>query len=457
MQKSVAVKVGQRFPLTIKRLGINGEGIGYFKRKITFIPGALPGEEVVAEITHVSERFLNAKIHQFRKKSPARVQPKDPQFGRVGGIELEDLAYPEQLKFKQDVIVQSLEKFKPAGYKNYQIKPSLGMKVPYYYRNKAQFQVREINRRVMAGLFAPNSHKLIDLKTFATQTDLTMKVMRKLVALIQQFEIPVYNEKKNTGCIKTLVLRQSFATDEIQVTFVTNTPQIPRLNTLLNAMTRQLPEVTSIVQNINPGRTSLIWGDETKVIAGNETITEEINGRKYELSARAFFQLNPTQTAKLYQLAGDALELNDQDTLVDAYCGVGTIGIALADQVKAVRGMDITPASIEDAKKNAALNNVTNVTYEVGKAEDLLPKWLKEGFKPTALVVDPPRTGLDDKLIAAILENQPKKFVYVSCNPSTMARDLVRLTEKYSVEWIKPVDMFPQTARVEAVVKLKLK
>ncbi|MDT3392758.1 MAG: 23S rRNA (uracil(1939)-C(5))-methyltransferase RlmD, partial [Bacillota bacterium] len=216
-----------------------------------------------------------------------------------------------------------------------------------------------------------------------------------------------------------------------------------------------MPQITSIMQNLNQGRTSLIWGEETFNLAGDDYITETLSGLTFKLSARAFFQLNPAQTAKMYALAREALQLAPHESLVDAYCGVGTIGLSLADTASEVRGMDIVPAAIADAQENANLNHIDNAKYEVGKAEELLPQWLAAGFAPDALVVDPPRTGLDQALLHAILDSRPQKFVYISCNPSTLARDLVRLSEVYAVDYIQSIDMFPQTARVEAVVRLE--
>lgn len=451
------VAVGQRFPLTIKRIGINGEGIGYYKHKIVFIPGALPEEVVVAEVTNVAPRFIEAKVHKLRQASPQRVTPKDATYGQVGGIELEHLSYPGQLAFKKDVVIQALEKFKPHGYAKYNITDTVGMENPWHYRNKAQFQVREIDGHLAAGLYAPSSHTLIDLPEFATQTALTMKIIRTVLALVESLGIPVFDETKNAGILKTLVVRESFATGEAQLIFITNSPKLPQKHALLTAIQAELPEVVSIMQNVNKGKNVLVWGDQTLHLAGQETIMETLNGVHFELTARAFFQLNPIQTAKMYNLVRDALALTPEDRLVDAYCGVGTIGLSLSKQVAEVRGMDTITDSIEAAKHNAAINNIQNVEYEVGAAEDLLPKWLDNGFVPTALVVDPPRTGLDQKLIDAILDSRPLKFVYVSCNPSTLARDLKALVHTYQVEKIQPLDMFPQTARVEAVVTLTLK
>ncbi|MDN7145485.1 23S rRNA (uracil(1939)-C(5))-methyltransferase RlmD [Liquorilactobacillus mali] len=447
------LSLGKRFPLTIKRLGINGEGIGYFKHKVVFVEGALPGEVVVAEVVEDNGRYATAKIHHIRTRSPHRIEKKDEY--DVGGIELEHLEYGEQLKFKSDVVSQALEKFKPQGYQKFKLLPTIGMEHPFEYRNKAQFQVRKtFDGKVIAGLYKRGTHELVDLPTFTTQRPLTMKVIRKICKFFEDLEIPIYDERNNSGIIKTIVVRESFATGEVQVVFITNSEKLPKKRLLLEKINNNLPEVTSILQNINKGKTSLIWGESTKLLSGNEYITEKLGNVEFKLSARAFFQLNPYQTQKMYEEVKKALDLGKNEKLVDAYCGVGTIGLFVANDTNEVRGMDITPEAIEDAKLNAELNEQKNFSYTVGKAEDLIPEWQQSGFVFDALVVDPPRTGLDAKLIKTILKAKPRKFVYVSCNPSTLARDLKELTQAYYVEYIQSIDMFPQTARCEAVVKL---
>ncbi|GEK29391.1 23S rRNA (uracil(1939)-C(5))-methyltransferase RlmD [Furfurilactobacillus siliginis] len=453
--EEVQVEVGQRFPLTIKRLGINGEGIGYYKRKITFVPGALPDEVVVVEVTHVAAHFLNASLRQVREASPHRVEPHDAKAGEVGGFELEHLAYPQQLEFKRDVIQQSLERYKPRGWQHFTLKPTIGMENPYHYRNKAQFQVRQLeDGTIIAGLYKEGTHDLVDLPEAGTQNEATLTVIRELVKMLGELEVPIYDEEHGSGIIKTLVTRSSEATGEVQVTFVTNSKKLPRKRQLLELIKKRLPQVVSVMQNVNPGKTSLVWGDETVKLTGQDYITEELLGHKFQLSPRAFLQLNPKQTTKLYQEAIKALGLTRANRLVDAYSGVGTIGLTLADKLGEVRGMDTIPEAIDDANRNAALNDIDNAEYFTGTAESLLPQWVANGWRPDALVVDPPRAGLDETMIDTILQVRPEKFVYISCNPSTLAKDLVELGEAYRVDYIQSIDMFPQTARVEAVVKL---
>ena len=456
-KQDITVNVGDRFPLTIRRLGVNGHGIGYFKHKVCFVPGALPGEVVVAEVTKVMPRFLEAKIHRLRRTNKHRVTPRDSYADVAGGFELENLAYPEQLKFKRQVVLDSLSKFKPYGYRNYDVRPTIAAPAEYGYRNKAQFQVRLVDGHVAAGLYKPDSHDLVDMQECAVQMPQTMHVMRTMVKLIEKLNIPVYDEEHNSGIIKTLAVRESWTTGELQLTIITNTPKLIHKHQLLDAIKEQLPEVVSVMQNVNPGDTPLVWGDQTIHWAGAETITESLMGLDFKLSARSFLQLNPAQTEVLYEEAAKALELSPDDTLIDAYAGIGTIGLSLASRVKDVRGMEIIPEAVDDANENARLNGITNAHYEVGKAEEILPKWQEAGLNFDALVVDPPRAGLDDNLIKAILKTKPRKFAYVSCGMASLARNLRRLTSVYHVDYIQPIDMMPQTARCEAVVKLSLR
>ncbi len=453
----VKIELKQQFPLTIKKIGINGEGVGFFKRKIVFVPGALAGEEVVVEVTKVHPKFTEARIKKIRKKSQQRTKAPCPVYELCGGCQLQHLSYEGQLDAKRDIVLQSLERHTKLKLEDMDIRPTIGMDNPWHYRNKSQFQVGTQNGKVIAGLYSMNSNKLIDIDECIVQHPLTNKVTTEIKRIINDFNIPVFDEKKKLPIIKTIVTRVGFETGEVQVVLVTTEKKIPRKELLLNEIQKRLPEVVSIAQNINPKKTALVFGDETIHLSGKESIEERLEEFTYELSARAFFQLNPIQTSKLYNEAKKAAGLTGEEKVVDAYCGVGTIGLWLADGAKEIRGMDVIKEGIDDAKKNAKKFGVDHAQYFVGGAETLMPQWKNEGWRPDVAVVDPPRTGCDNKLLDTLKEVKPKTFVYVSCNPSTLAKDIDYLKKQYRVEYLQPVDMFPQTAHVEVVAKLVLK
>lgn len=449
------LQLGQTFPVTIKRIGINGEGVGYFKRQVVFIPGALPGEEVVAEVTTVKRGYAEAKLKKIRKRSSQRVTPPCPVYDQCGGCQLQHLSYEGQLEQKRDIVVQAFEKYTkiPTNI----IRPTIGMEDPWHYRNKSQLQVGKEEQTIIAGLYAQNSHRLVDISDCNIQQTSTNEVTKKVKRILERLNIPIYNERKKTGIVRTIVTRVAMQTGELQLVLITTKRDFPRKDQLVKQIQTALPHVKSIMQNVNGEKTSLIFGDETFRLAGKEVIQETLGDLSFELSARAFFQLNPVQTVKLYDEVKKAAQLTGKEKIVDAYCGVGTIGLWLAPQAAEIRGMDVIPESIEDAKKNADKHGFTHTKYVTGKAEHWLPKWVKEGWQPDVVVVDPPRTGCDEKLLDTILQVKPKKMVYVSCNPSTLARDVERLSKMYNVEYVQPVDMFPQTSHVECCALLELR
>ncbi|MEC2075319.1 23S rRNA (uracil(1939)-C(5))-methyltransferase RlmD [Metabacillus fastidiosus] len=448
---------GQTFPLTIKRLGINGEGVGYFKKQVVFVKGALPGEEVVVEATKVEPRFSEGKIKKIRKQSPFRVKAPCPIYEQCGGCQLQHLAYEQQLKEKRDIVIQSLERHTKFNIDKLDIRETIGMEDPWNYRNKSQFQVGLQNSKIIAGLYGLNSHRLIPIENCMVQHPATNKVTEEVKKILQKFNISVYDERKRKGIVRTIVTRVGFESGEVQVVLITARKEIPNKDLVIEEIKKRLPEVKSIVQNVNGNKTSLIFGEETIHLEGEEVIQETLGDVSFELSARAFFQLNPLQTVKLYDEVKKAAGLTGKEKVVDAYCGVGTIGLWLAKGASELRGMDTIKEAIEDANKNAQKHSLKNAKYVTGTAEHWLPKWIKEGWRPDVIVVDPPRTGCDRNLLDAVRKAKPKKFVYVSCNPSTLAKDLEYLSKEFKVEYVQPVDMFPHTAHVEVVSQMILK
>ena len=308
--------------------------------------------------------------------------------------------------------------------------------------------------RVLAGLYGMNSHQLVNIDQCVVQHPKTNKAVGTVKKILQKLQIPIYNEKSKKGVVRTVVARFGIQTGELQIVLITATKNLPKKEQIVDEIKKRLPEVKSLMQNINGEKTSLIFGKETINLGGNDYIQETLGDLSFELSARTFFQLNPEQTVRLYNEVKKAAELTGKEKVVDAYCGVGTIGLWVADKAAEIRGMDVIPESIEDAKKNAARHGIKHAKYVTGKAEVLLPKWTKEGWTPDVVIVDPPRTGLDGQLLDTILKVKPKKVVYVSCNPSTLAKDIQVLSKNYKVEYMQPVDMFPQTSHIETVTRL---
>lgn len=454
MNDKPSIEEGQKIPMTIKRLGINGEGIGYFKRNVVFVPGALPGEEVMAQVTTVKRNFAQARIIKVQKTSPHRQAPPCPIYEACGGCQLQHMTYDQQLVEKRDLVLQALERYLKGT--SVHVEKTIGMENPWRYRNKSQFQTRLKGTKVIAGLFAEGSHQLLDIDECIVQHPDTTVITNAVKRILEELKMPIYDGKTMKGIMRTIVVRTGIKTGEIQLVLVTTRSKIPQKELLMERLKQIDTNLVSIVQNINKEKTSLVFGDETITLFGKDTIHEELGELAFDLSARAFFQLNPTQTVKLYDEIKRAAELTGIETVVDAYCGVGTIGLWLADNAKEIRGMDVLHESVVDAKANAKAQGF-KAKYVTGTAEKWLELWSNEGFVPDVLTVDPPRTGLADSLLQTILKVKPKRFVYTSCNPSTLAKDLQQLTNIYRIEYIQPVDMFPQTAQVESVTKLVLK
>jgi len=450
------LKIDDEFLVTIKRIGINGEGIGYYKRQAVFIPGALVDEEVVAKCVKVAKGYSEAEIIRVKKKSPHRVKPHCPLHGKCGGCQMQHMSYEEQLRVKRSMLMQSIER-----YANMQIpvlekmtRPTLGMKKPYHYRNKASMPVSQDDDGLLVGLFEINSRRLIPVENCPIHYEGVNHVIRHAIELLDDFRVYPYNAKSKKGTIRHLVVRQSRSSKEVQITFVMANDSFPKMDALARELMQKCKDVRSVFMSINSGDGHEIFGKDVKLIRGKETINDTLGHLKFNLSAKSFYQLNSEQTHVLYNEVKKAAKVTKNESVIDAYCGVGTIGQFLAKDAYEVRGVDNSKDAIEDARKNAKLNSLDNISYDVGDAGVVVPKWIKAGFKPNVMIVDPPRAGLDTKMINLILNVRPRTLIYVSCNPSTLAKNLSKLRGQYKVDYIQPVDMFPQTSAVEAVVRL---
>ena len=437
--------------IKIHGLGAAGEGVGRLGELIIFVEGALPGEEVLAEILTRKKNYAVGRLVEILKPSPERTEPFCPLYKNCGGCQLQHMSYPAQLKWKRQQVVDAVERIgKISGV---EIFDTLGMENPLRYRNKMQFPVGRSNGKLVIGCFARGSHRIIDAQSCLIQNAGNDKILAAVRKIAAQFNLPPYDEDTHRGFLRHVMGRVG-CNGELMVVLVTATKNFPNEKNFVRALRRELPEVTTIQQNIQTFHNNVILGRETKILYGKPTIRDEIGSLKFNISARSFFQVNTAQAEILYKTALDFAELRGGEIVVDAYCGTGTIGLFMARRARKIFGVECVSSAIADAKKNARENNIRNAEFFVGDAVKILPR-LAKNVAADVVVVDPPRAGCDRKVLETFAEMQPDKIIYVSCNPATLARDLSVLENfGYRAKKIQPVDMFPFTSHVEAVAQI---
>ena len=427
-----------------------GAGVAKVDGLVFFVENALPSEKILMRVLKVNKKIGFGKVEEYLVQSPHRNQDLDLAYLRSGIADLGHLAYPEQLKFKTKQVKDSL--YKIAGIADVEVTETLGMQNPVKYRNKAQVPVRRVNGLLETGFFRKNSHDLMPLEDFFIQDPVIDEVVVALRDLLRRYDLKPYDEKEQAGLIRNLVVRRGHYSGQIMVILVTTRPKIFRVEQLIEQLIKQFPEIVSVMQNINDQNTNAIFGKDWRILYGQYFITDQMLGNDYQIAGPAFYQVNTEMAEKLYQTAIDFSDLNSDSIVIDAYSGIGTIGLSFAKQVKEVYGVEVIETAVEDAKKNAERNGITNAHYVADSAENAMAKWSKDGIKPDVIIVDPPRKGLTESFIKASVAMQPEKITYVSCNPATMARDIKRYQELgYELKKVQPVDLFPQTHHVEAV------
>lgn len=445
------VKKNQKLTLTVDDLTYEGMGVAKVDNYPLFIAGVLPNEKIEAVVVKTRKNFGYARALKYLTISPDRVANDEQQSGITP---LGHLKYEAQLKFKQNQIQQLLKK---AHLEQIKVNPTIGMDNPYHYRNKAQVPVQKINGKLEVGFYRKGSHHFMPLKNFMIQDKRIDEVLQAVLKILNKYDLSAYDETTGKGLIRHLMVRRGFYSHEVMMVIVTNGKSFPHGDKIAMEIMQTLPDVKSVIQNVNSKNTNVILGKEDIKLAGNSTIQDELNGLKFDISAHSFYQVNPQQTEKLYTEAIKKADLTGKETVIDAYCGIGTISLTMAKHAAKVYGVEIVPEAIVDAKRNAQLNNLTNVDFEVGNAEEWMEKWNQAGITPDVIMVDPPRKGLTLSLIQSATAMKPTKIVYVSCNPATLVRDLQQfMDEGYHVtQPIQPVDQFPQTPHVESVTVLE--
>lgn len=445
------VEKNKIYEMYVDDIGIHGEGIGKIEGYTVFVEGALPNEQIKVLIVKTKKQFGYGKLLEILQPSPKRVTPKCHVADKCGGCQLQHISYDSQLEWKTKKVKDHLERI--GGFSDVKIDKAMGMEMPWQYRNKVQLPVGGTVDDVKIGFYANRSHRIIDADGCELQYPVNEKIVAMIRAFLQQYKIQPYHEETHTGLVRHILIRVGYHTNEIMVCIVVNGKVLPHANALVEKLC-QIEGMTSIVVNENREKTNVILGRKTTTIWGQDCIHDTIGGISFAISPLSFYQVNPIQTNVLYQTALQLADLHGTETVLDLYCGIGTISLFLAQKAKSVFGVEIVPEAIADAKKNAEANGIQNASFVAGAAEDVIPKLYEtEKLQADVVVVDPPRKGCDTTLLDTILQISPQKVVYVSCDSATLARDLQYLCkEKYHLEQVCVVDMFPQTVHVETVV-----
>ncbi|QIL46258.1 23S rRNA (uracil(1939)-C(5))-methyltransferase RlmD [Vagococcus coleopterorum] len=451
--KTLSIQKNDTITVSIIDLSHDGLGVAKVEGYPLFIENTLPGEEAEVLVLKTGKKFGFAKVLNLLKESPDRVKDIDETLIRTGIAPLHHMTYEGQLAFKEQQVNNVFQRI--AKMPETKVLPIIGMDNPVEYRNKAQIPVRKVNGQLSTGFFRKNSHDLVPLENYYIQDPKIDEAIIIVRDVMEKYGVKAYIEAENNGNLRHIIVKRGHYSNEMMIVLVTRTPKLFNYEKMVQEIHQQLPEVVSIVQNINPDATNVILGKTNKTLFGQNYITDELLGKKYRISAQSFYQVNTVQAEVLYQKAIEFANLRKSDTVIDAYCGIGTIGLSLADKVDKVLGLEVNPDAIADAKINAKMNDINNVKFEIGRAEYLMPTWLKDGIEADVLIVDPPRKGLAESFIDTAVEMAPKKIVYVSCNPASLARDCQLFADKgYELKQVQPVDMFPQTPHVECVAEL---
>ena len=443
--------------LEIEDCGIDGEGIGKADGFTVFVKDAVIGDTVTAKIIKAKKNYGYGRLMEVLKPSPYRVEPKCEFARQCGGCQLQALSYDQQLVFKTNKVKGHLERI--GGFTDIPMEPIIGMDELFHYRNKAQFPVgRNKEGKIVTGFYAGRTHNIIENRDCALGVAENKEVLDRVIAHMEKYGIEPYNEATGKGLVRHVLIRYGHFTKEVMVCLILNGNKLPKEEQLVKSLC-EIPGMTSITINVNKKHSNVILGEEIRLLWGQEYITDRIGDISYQISPLSFYQVNPMQTQKLYAKALEYADLHGEETVWDLYCGIGTISLFLAQKAKFVRGVEIVPAAIENAKENAKLNGLENTEFFVGKAEEVLPReYKKNGVYADVIVVDPPRKGCDETLLETMIEMNPERIVYVSCDSATLARDLKYLCERgYELRKVCPVDQFGMTVHVETVVLLSHK
>lgn len=470
------VKVDDIIELRIEDLNNKGEGAGKYKGYTVFVPGALPGEMLKCRIISTKKNYSRGVLYHLKESSPQRIEPTCQYYNeRCGGCQLQHLSYEGQLNFKENKVKNDMWKIGKIAPETYKFLPIISMDIPWNYRNKIQLPVREINGKTKMGFFKKSSHELVEVDSCLIQEKNGNKALKEVKKIVGKYQISPYNEKNHKGLLRHIVIRVGTFTGEVQLVFVTRQNKFPDRKKIVAELSEKIPGLVGIIHNINPDKTNVVMGEKEKTIWGRPYLRDKLGKLKFNISPRAFYQVNAYQAKRLYEKSLEIVRENNDDLVegfkkvIDAYCGIGTIALYFALYAREVIGVEEIEEAIKDAEANAGLNNLDDkVTFYQGKVEEILPSLEKSEEKlPELIVLDPPRKGCDPQFIDTILDFLPWKILYISCNPSTLSRDLnlllnswkenksIEEPKNYDLKYIQPVDMFPHTIHVECIALLE--
>ena len=462
---------GDEITLKVETLSGDGKTIARLDGLVFFVEKAVPGDLVRARIRKVKKNFVDARAVEILTPSPLRVTPRCKHFGVCGGCSWQHLSYEAQLRFKRQLVVDAFERI--GGFENPLVHPVLGCEDPYFYRNKMEFtfsnyrwltdeEIRQreaVHPEIALGLHVPDRFdKVLNLEECWLQSELSAAIVNSVREICKVWNLSVYSTETQEGYMRHLVIREGKRTGDVMVNLVTSTDWPDAMQNMTGLLCKHFPQITTVVNNITARRSMVARGDEEKVYHGPGTITEQLGGFTYRLSANSFFQTNTVQAERLYEAARTLADLKARDVVYDLYCGTGAIAIYLSPHAERVVGIELVASAIADAERNAEINHVVNCYFLQGDLKERLTKdnrWIGDHPRPTVVVTDPPRSGMHPKVVEQIAKLSPEKVVYVSCNPSTQARDAKLLSEAgYTLQAVQPVDMFPHTDHIEAVALL---
>ena len=450
------MKKNEEYIVEIIDNGFGGEGIAKIDGQVVFVPNAIKGEKVKIKILKVTSKLAYGKIMKILEASDYRSKIDCETYEKCGGCVLRHMDYAYTMRLKKNSVENTLKK---ALGRDIKVDEVIPMENPYFYRNKLQYPVgQNENGELVMGVFAQRSHRIIPTKKCMIQNELAQEIAESIFDFAKKNGISGYDEKNLTGILRHVVIRVGVKTNEVMVTLVVNERKIPNEKKMIDFLTSKYPQIKTIIKNFNLRNTNVILGQENEVIYGDGYIYDILLGKKFKISNMSFYQVNPVQTEKLYSKAIEYANLTGKETIFDLYCGIGTIGICASDKAGKLFGIETIPEAIADAKQNAKINEIENAEFFVGDVEKTLPEFIKQrNISPDVVFVDPPRKGCDRTALETLLEIEPQKIVYVSCNPATLGRDLKVLEDKYEVKKVAICDMFPGTGHVECVTVLSLK